>query len=130
MSLIRHNPKSVALAGRYSLGVEVPPDARLLFVSGQVGVDGKGKTLAGIDKQCDQAWKNIGAVLRSGGMKYSDIVKLTVFLTDPRYIAAFRTSRDRFITATDPVPASTLLIVAGLAAPEMLVEIEAVAARS
>ena len=130
MALQRHNPKSVALAGRYSLGVEVPPQARLLFVSGQVGVDSKGKTLSGIDAQCDQAWKNIGAVLRSAGMKFSDIVKLTVFLTDPRYVAAFRASRDRVITATDPVPASTLLIIAGLAAPEMLVEIEAVAARN
>lgn len=130
MALQRHNPKSVALAGRYSLGVEIPPQARLLFVSGQVGVDGKGETRSGFDAQCDQAWKNIGAVLRSAGMNFGDIVKITAFLTDPRYIGPYRASRDRFIKANDPVPASTLLIVTGLAAPEMLVEIEAVAAKS
>ena len=130
MSLKRHNPKSIALAGRYSLGVEIPPQARLLFVSGQVGVDSKGNTLAGIDKQCDQAWKNIGAVLRSAGMGYGDLVKVNAYLTDPRYVAAYRSARDRYIKAGDPVPASTLLIVTGLFMPEMMVEIEAVAAKS
>ena len=36
MAIKFHNPKSVALTGKYSLGVEVPADARLLFLAGQV----------------------------------------------------------------------------------------------
>ena len=63
---------------------------------------------------------NVGAL--------GDIVKVTTFLTDSRFIVPYRTVRDRFF-AEPPYPASTLLIVAGLADPGMLVEIEAVAAR-
>ena len=123
-----HNPASVSLAGKYSLGAEVPPGARLFYVSGQVGVDSKGKLQVGIDKQVEQVFKNIKAVLKSAGMDLGDIVKITTFLTDSRYIGPFRTVRDRFF-AKPPYTASTLLIVQGLADPGMLVEIEVVAAK-
>jgi 2-iminobutanoate/2-iminopropanoate deaminase len=128
MAITYHNPKSVSLAGKYSLGAEVPQGARVLFVSGQVGVDSRGKLQAGIEKQCTQAWKNIGQVLKSAGMGFRDIVKVNVFLTDSRFIEPYRTTRAEFISA-EPYPASTLLIVQGLADPGMLVEIEAVAAK-
>jgi enamine deaminase RidA (YjgF/YER057c/UK114 family) len=128
MAITFHNPKSVSLAGKYSLGAEVPQGARLFYVSGQVGVDSKGKLQAGIDKQVEQVWKNIAQVLKSGGMTYADVVKVNVFLTDSRFIAPYRAIRDRFF-AKPPYPASTLLIVAGLADPGMLVEVEVVAAK-
>jgi len=82
----------------------------------------------GIEKQVEQVWKNIAQVLKSGGMGFGDIVKVTTFLTDSRFIVPFRTVRDRFFPEP-PYPASTLLIVAGLADPGMLVEIEVVAAK-
>ena len=128
MAIKFHNPKTVSLAGKYSLGAEVPQGARLLYVSGQVGVDSRGKLQVGIDKQVEQVWKNIAQVLKSGGMGLGDIVKITTFLTDSRFIVPYRTVRDRFFPAP-PYPASTLLIVAGLADPGMLVEIEVVAAK-
>jgi enamine deaminase RidA (YjgF/YER057c/UK114 family) len=128
MAINFHNPKSVSLAGKYSLAAEVPQGARLLYVSGQVGVDSKGKLQAGIDKQVEQVWKNIAQVLKSGSMTYADVVKVNVFLTDSRFIAPYRAIRDRFF-AKPPYPASTLLIVAGLADPGMLVEVEVVAAK-
>ena len=129
MAIKFHNPKTVALAGKYSLGAEVPPGARVLYVSGQVGLDSKGKLQPTFEKQAVQAWKNIGQVLKAAGMGYRDIVKLTSFITDGRYVAANRAARDQFITS-DPYPASTLLVVQGLADPAMLVEIEVVAAKS
>jgi enamine deaminase RidA (YjgF/YER057c/UK114 family) len=61
-------------------------------------------------------------------MTYADILKVNVFLTDSRFIAPYRTIRDRFFPKA-PYPASTLLIVAGLADPGMLVEVEVVAAK-
>jgi 2-iminobutanoate/2-iminopropanoate deaminase len=128
MAIKFHNPKTVSLAGKYSLGAEVPQGAKLFYVSGQVGVDSRGKLQAGIDKQVEQVFKNIGQVLKSAGMGFGDIVKVTTFLTDSRYIVPFRTVRDRFFPAP-PYTASTLLIVAGLADPGMLVEIEVVAAK-
>jgi 2-iminobutanoate/2-iminopropanoate deaminase len=123
-----HNPKSVALAGKYALGCEVPPGARVLFVSGQVGLDGSGKLADGIEAQCEQVWKNIGEVLKAADMGYGDIVKMTTFLTDSRFIVANRAVRDKYIAA--PYTASTLLIVQGLADPAMLVEIEVTAAKA
>ena len=73
-------------------------------------------------------WKNIGEVLKSGGMGYADIVKVNVFLTDSRFIVPYRAVRDQLF-AKAPYPASTLLVVQGLADPGMLVEIEVVAAK-
>ena len=123
-----HNPKSVTLAGKYALGCEVPPGARVLFVSGQVGLDGNGKLADGIEAQCEQVWKNIGEVLKAADMGYGDIVKMTTFLTDSRFIMANRAVRDKYLAA--PYTASTLLIVQGLADPGMLVEIEVTAAKA
>ena len=128
MAIKFHNPKTVALAGKYSLGAEVPADARVLYVSGQVGLDSRGKLAPTFEKQALQAWKNIGQVLKAAGMGYKDIVKLTSFITDARYIAANRAARDQFLG--DPYPASTLLVVQGLADPAMLIEIEVVAAKA
>ncbi len=128
MAIKYHNPKSVSLSGKYSLGAEVPANARYLYVSGQVGVDSRGKLQQGFDKQAAQAWKNIGQVLKSAGMTFKDIVKMTTFLTDSRFVVPNRTVRDQFITA--PYPASTLLVVAGLADPAMLVEIEVIAVKA
>ena len=128
MAIKFHNPKTVALAGKYSLGAEVPPGARVLYVAGQVGLDSKGKLQPTFENHPVQAWKNIGQVLRAAGMGYRDIVKITSFITDGRYLLANRAAREQFISS-EPYPASTLLVVAGLADPAMLVEIEVVAAK-
>jgi enamine deaminase RidA (YjgF/YER057c/UK114 family) len=127
MTIKHHNPKTVALAGKYSLGAEVAAGARLVYVSGQVGLDSKGKLGAGIEKQVELAWKNIGQVLKSAGMGYKDIVKINGYITDSRFLTAYREGRGKFIG--EPYPASTLVVVSGLADPGMLVEIEVVAAK-
>jgi enamine deaminase RidA (YjgF/YER057c/UK114 family) len=128
MAINFHNPKTVSFSGKYSLAAEVPAGTRLLYVSGQVGTAPDGKLPVGFEAQCEQVWMNIGEVLRSGGMSFKDLVKVTVFLTDSRFVAPYREVRDRFVKDA-PYPASTLLIVAGLADPAMLVEVEAVAAK-
>lgn len=123
-----HNPPNVTLAGKYSLGGEVPAGSRVLYVSGQVGLDSKGKLGATIEKQCELVWKNIGQVLKAGGMTYRDIVKINAYVTDPRYMPAYREARAKCIPDA-PFPASTLVIVSGLAEPDMKVEVEVVAAK-
>ena len=59
------------------------------------------------------------------GGSLEDIVKLTTYLTDRSHLEAFRRVRNRFFR--DPFPPNTLLFVSGLAQPDYLVEIEAVA---
>jgi 2-iminobutanoate/2-iminopropanoate deaminase len=78
----------------------------------------------------EQTWtfKLGGDRLKSAGMGLSDIVKVDVFLTDSRFIAPYRATRDRYFPKApfswlDPADR------AGLANPGMLVEVEVVAAK-
>lgn len=124
------NPKTVHKpAGAYSHTVKVPKDAEWLVIAGQVGVDAKGKLQPNFQKQAEQAFRNVVACLRANGMNKSHLVRLQVFLTDPRTIDAYRAARKK-VLGDDVLPASTLLIVDGLAAPEMLIEVEGMAAKS
>ncbi len=124
-----HNPKEIgAPASRYSHGAEAGPGARWLHVSGQVGVDPSGKIVTGIEAQTERAFRNIEAILKSADMGFDDVVKITAFLLTRDHVPVLRTVRDRLFVKT--APASTLFMVAGLAHPDWLVEIEAVAARA
>ena len=60
----------------------MPANAEWLVISGQVGVNAKGQIVDGIRKQAEQAFRNILACLKEGGMAKKDLVKFTVFLTD------------------------------------------------
>lgn len=124
-----HNPASVhGPVGAYSHGIGTPAGARWLHVSGQLGTAPDGTLPAGIAAQSENAWRNVVEVLRDGGMDVADIVKVTVFVTDARLIPGAREGRAKVLG--DAKPASTLLVVAGLAAPEYLIEVEAVAAKA
>jgi 2-iminobutanoate/2-iminopropanoate deaminase len=123
-----HNPDTVhEPAGAYSHGMEVPPNARWLFVSGQVGVSLYGEVAEGFNAQCEQAWANLFSVLESGGMTKEDLVKLTIFMVRPEDMPVLREVRDRFI---ERPPATTLVFVKALVGPEWLIEIEGIAARA
>jgi enamine deaminase RidA (YjgF/YER057c/UK114 family) len=125
--LKQYNPRTVAPPfARYSHGIETPAGARWLFISGQVGVTPEGKVANGAEAQIEQAWRNVLSVLEAAGMGPRDLVKVTTFLIDRADLPAARTVRERMLHGAEP--ASTLLFVAGLASPEWLVEIEAIAA--
>jgi enamine deaminase RidA (YjgF/YER057c/UK114 family) len=122
-----HNPSTVAPPfSRYSHGVEAPAAARWLHVSGQVGVAPDGTVPQGAEAQIEQAWRNLLAILESAGMGPRDLIKVNTFLIDRAHLQASREVRERMLQGAEP--ASTLLIVSGLARAEWLVEIEAIAA--
>ncbi|MBI1774433.1 MAG: RidA family protein [Proteobacteria bacterium] len=121
-------PTAPAPASSYSQAVEVPANARWLVISGQVGVAPDGKVAAGIEAQLEQIYTNIAAVLKAGGMDVPDLVKLTVYLLKPEDIAAARKVRDKHLGGHKP--ASTLAIIAALASPQFLAEVEAIAAKA
>ncbi|MBM3557857.1 MAG: RidA family protein [Alphaproteobacteria bacterium] len=127
--LIHRNPDDIAKPGsRYTMCVEIPAGARQLFISGQVGANPDGTVAQGFDAQCERAFTNLLACLKSAGMDKTDLVRLNIFLTSQADVPAFRTIRDRLLAPV--APASTLIVVAGLATPAWLVEIEAVAAKA
>ena len=129
MTLTTRNPSSIAPPqARYSHSVEIPANARTLYVSGQVGVNPQGALAPTIEEQSENCWRNIKAILEDAGMSLDDLVRVNSYITDARFVEGFRIGRDRVITG-DHIPASTLVVVSGLAAPDMLVEVEAVAAK-
>lgn len=124
----KFNPKTIAPpAATYSHGLEVPSNARLLFVAGQTGMRPDGSVPAAIEEQSDEVWKNISAVLAEGGMGIGDLVKVTSFVTKAENLKKYGAVRDQYLG--DHRPATTLLVVSALARPEYLVEVEAIAAK-
>jgi reactive intermediate/imine deaminase len=99
-----------------------------VHVSGQVALDADGQLIGAGDAeaQMEQVFRNIAAALADAGASLTDVVKLTVFLTDMGDLRTFATVRDRHIDVARP-PASSAVQVVALARPELLVEVEAVA---
>lgn len=110
----------------YSQAVQIPPEARILHISGQVGVTPEGELAGGEEAQHRQTWRNIFAILEAGGMDRRDIIDVHAYVTRSSGIATYRKIRDEMLEGVRP--ASTLLCVAGLADPAWLVEIAVVAA--
>ncbi len=124
-----HNTSTVAKpASSYSQAIEVPANARWLHISGQIGVAPDGTPREGIEAQADQCWTNIRNILTAAGMGVGDIVKVTTFLTNKGHVGVARTARERALDGGRP--AATLVVVAALASPAWLIEIEAVAAKA
>lgn len=123
----KFNPEGVPAPAFYSHGVEVEAGARLVFVSGQVGVKSDGSVAEGIGAQTLTALENLKAVLAAAGMEPSDIVKSTIYLTDEADFEGFAAAGGPLLP--QPPAATTLVYVKALASPALLVEIEAVAAR-
>ena len=125
--LTPHNPMDAQPpTSLISQGIEVAPGARWLYISGQIAVRPDGAVIEGAEAQMEDIWKKISRVLESASMGYENLVKIGIFLTREEDILTFREVRDRVLGGVKP--ASTLLIVKGLARPDLLVEIEAVAA--
>ncbi len=110
-------------------GHAVNGGGRTIYCAGQVSVDGDGNPVHEGDMaaQMLQALDNLEAVLQAGGSRLSDVVRLNYYTTDvDAFLEAGSASGER-LAAAGCRPASTLLGVARLAFPELLVEIEATA---
>ena len=75
--------------------------------------------------QAEQALKNIQQLLTEAGAKLEHICKITIYLTDPRFREGVYRTVGRWLRGVYPV--STGIVVAGLARPEWLVEIDVTA---
>jgi len=110
----------------YSHAIEVAGPDRLVFGAGQTGVAPDGTTGEGIETQARLTWENVRAVLDAADLALSDIVQLNMLLVDRADLPVAMAVRDEFLL--DHRPASTLMIVAGLARPEWRIEIDFIAA--
>lgn len=125
------NPWTWQDAFGFSQAVECTGPGRWLVCSGQTSVDSDGKPLHPGDMaaQLRRAFDNLEAVLRRAGMDLSNVVRLNYYVTDiPRYLENAGVVADRFAAAGGVPPSGTLLGVASLFHPDLMVEVEATAA--
>lgn len=123
------NPTALPQPRGYSHVAEVPAGSRLIYLSGQVPLDSAGRLVGPGDfrAQADQVFRNLAAGLAAAGAGFPDVVKLTFYILDPGQLEVLREVRDRYVSAASP-PASTLVVVRGLFRPDVLLEVEAIAA--
>ena len=123
----RYCAKSVFDAPTYCQGVKVSGPGTILYISGQVAQDAKGRLVGRGDfsAQARQVLKNLKAMVEAGGGTLADVVKLTYYLTDVRYRPDLAPIREEFFGPK--LPASTLITTPALAHPDYLIETEAVA---
>jgi enamine deaminase RidA (YjgF/YER057c/UK114 family) len=123
------NPTHIAppYKNRYSHAVEVSAGARMLFVSGTVGVKPDGTVPVEFRAQAEAVMYNLTEILKSGGMDWNDVVKFSAFLTPQGDITTFAEVRQKFFGPQKP--AMTVVWVPALVDPKWMVEVDLVAAR-
>lgn len=122
MNIIRNPTNSHILRS-----VEIPPNSRILFISGQTATDEKGFTPPDAETQADIVYARIVQILKDAGMDVADVVKTNLYMTDPADIGAIAKAGKKYFG--NHAQAGTLVYISGLARPEVKLELEAVAAR-
>jgi enamine deaminase RidA (YjgF/YER057c/UK114 family) len=98
-----------------------------IYVAGQVAQDGQGNVVGPGDfrAQADQVVANLRTALAAAGAGLEHLVRITIYVTDARYRDVMRDVTREYFGAA--LPTSTLLVVAALARPEFLLEIDGIA---
>lgn len=123
-----HNPASILEPqGPYSHGLEIPPNSRLLLVSGQTAGRPDGTIPPTIEEQAEVVWGRIRAILKDAGMGIDNIVKVNSYLRRREDAPAYAKVRGRYLGAHRP--AMLGLVVAELFRAEYLLEVEVIAAQ-
>ena len=130
MTITYVNPDNApAPLGRYSHVAQVGP-GWIAFVAGQVATNPDGSVVDGdAGVQLAKVFENLGAVLEGVGAGFPDVAELTTYLVGEDSRQPWLDARDAVYQkhyGNGPYPPNTLLIISGLARPEMKVEISAV----
>lgn len=109
----RIDPPKGSAVGPYSPGVKI---GNTLFCSGQLAINPEtGDLIIGdIKEETRQALKNLGAVLKAGGMDYNDVVKTTVYLLDMNDFKLYNEAYSEFFSIDSLLPARETVQIARL----------------
>jgi 2-iminobutanoate/2-iminopropanoate deaminase len=118
--------------GPYSHLAVAPTGSQIVFVAGQVGAGPDGELIApDAESQTRQVFLNIMSALAAAGGGPPHLVRLFTMVAGPEHLAGYRAGLGRWLDTWFPdgdFPAQSLIVVAGLARPEIVVEVEACAA--
>jgi 2-iminobutanoate/2-iminopropanoate deaminase len=109
----------------YVHALELRGAARLLLVSGTMGLDPAGAAGATLAEQLELIWSNLRTILDSAAMTPADVVRVTSYLRDAAYAEANAAAR---VAALGGRTVPTTAIVVETLEPEWLVEVEIIAA--
>ncbi|MGH7826609.1 MAG: RidA family protein [Candidatus Binatia bacterium] len=123
----RINPATLRPPAEYY--AHVTKAGNMVFVAGQAAVDKDGKMVGvgDITAQAEEVFRQLQECVRSAGTDLSHVVKLNTYLTRPEDNRPVGAVRSKYLRDAGLLPASTMVIVARLARPEMLIEIECIA---
>jgi reactive intermediate/imine deaminase len=127
MSYTTITPTEARPVANYKMATRME-GGRLLYIAGQVARDADGEVLGkgDIRAQAQQVFQNVRDVLQAAGGDLDDLLKITTYITHLDDFPAVAEIRSHFFTGT--LPASTLIVVSRLAQPELLIEVEGMAA--
>jgi 2-iminobutanoate/2-iminopropanoate deaminase len=127
MSYTTITPTEAQPVANYKMATRME-GGRLLYIAGQVARDADGEVLGkgDIRAQARQVFQNVRNVLRAAGGDLGDLLKITTYITNLDDFPAVAEIRSGFFPGT--LPASTLIVVSRLAQPELLIEVEGMAA--
>lgn len=130
-AIVRIDPPELGIPPGYSQIVDVSA-RRFVFISGQTALDRDGNAVGKADfpAQAAQVFGNLAIALEASGCTATNLVKLTVFLTDMNHLGLYREARNRFFASVTPpaAPAVTLVEVSKLYGADFMIEVEAIAA--
>jgi enamine deaminase RidA (YjgF/YER057c/UK114 family) len=125
------NPKALFASPYFTHTVAVSGARKLVYVAGQVSYDKNGQVVAPGDMraQTEQIFESLTHNLKAAGAGWGDVVKINGYMVgiNPQRLAEYRETRTRYLIARK-LPASTLVGVASLVHPDLLLEVEVVAA--
>ena len=120
------NPSTLSAPHGYTHVISVY-GGRTIYIAGQVPLDQHGALVGAGDfaAQVRQTFENLKAALDAGGAGFSDVVQMTIYVTDMSQIDTFRKIRDEYMHG--PLPTASLVEVKGLFRKDVMLEISAVA---
>jgi 2-iminobutanoate/2-iminopropanoate deaminase len=121
------NDRICGHANNAAHGIEVPPNARILFCNGQVGARLDGSVPDEPREQLEVIFERIRAILAASSMTFEDVVKFTVYVTDKSILTDY--FRIRASIMGNHNPPATLLVVNQFPRSGVEIEIEAIAAK-
>lgn len=127
MTITRLNPDTMHKNPAFTQAIVVGGSVKMVYVGGQNGVNAKGEVVGkDIASQSQQAFKNVISALEAAGASLDDVIKMTIYLVQGHtFEEAFAAAQK--VQTMRVAPTVSGLIVAGLANPQYLIEIEAVA---
>jgi len=129
VKISRINPEGLAKPfANYAHVVTAEGAKKLVFCAGQVAADADGRVLPPVDfdAQAKMVMDNLTKALAGGGAELSDVTKITIYICNPHDVGKARRILETYFAGNPP--GSTLCILRGLANPNYLLEIEAIAA--